>query len=563
MFRALIVYGIAAFAVLQIIEPIMHGLHWPDEVLSYVVVALGIGFPIVVGFAWVFDVNEGRIERTAGAPSSGRGRIALALAGVGVLAAAPGLVWYFVLRARPGPAAPAPVAPSIAVLPFVNLSSDKEQDYFSDGLSEELLDLLAKVPGLRVAARTSAFAFKGKNENIGEIAEKLHVKTVLEGSVRKAGDQIRVSAQLIEAAGGYHLWSETYERKVTDVFALQDDIARAVVGALKLRLLAAPTSKDRRTANTEAYNEYLLGKRFFHLNNIPGFLRAVQAYEKSVALDPGYAPAWAGLALSRFWYGQETETVAAVREWQERALAAADKAIALGLDLPDGFLARGFIRSTYIWDWEGARRDLDRAVELDPEDAEVLSADAALPRALGKLPKAIALFRKATDLDPLNARTWSSLGSTLIFDGQLAPARAALERSLEISPEQNYTAAWLAVSFLLDGHPAKALETSQRASHEVFRLQGAAFANHDLGRAKESQQALDQLTAKYSHDAAYQIATGHAWRGDKERAFEWLERAFQQHDGGLSLVKVDPMLRKIRGDPRYSALLEKMNIPRD
>src|SRR5256885_763587 len=191
--RALVGYGIAAFAVLQIIEPIMHGLHWPDQVLSYVVVALGIGFPIVVGFAWVFDVNEGRIERTAGAPSSGRGRgrIALALAGVDVLAAAPGLVWYFVLRARPGPAAPAPVAPSIAVLPFVNLSSDREQDYFSDGLSEELLDLLAKVPGLRVAARTSAFAFKGKSENIGEIAEKLHVKTVLEGSVRKAGDQIR------------------------------------------------------------------------------------------------------------------------------------------------------------------------------------------------------------------------------------------------------------------------------------------------------------------------------------------------------------------------------------
>ena len=220
VFRALVGYGIFAFAVLQIIEPVMHGLHWPDAVLSYVVVALALGFPAVVGLAWIFDVNAGRIERTQ--PGALRGsRAALLLALVGLLAAAPGLIWYFALR-RPAAGQPSPApGPSIAVLPLVNLSSDKEQEYFSDGLSEELLNLLAKVPGLRVAARTSAFAFKGKNEDVSEIGQKLHVATVLEGSVRKAGDQIRITTQLINAADGFHLWSETYDRKLTDVFALQ------------------------------------------------------------------------------------------------------------------------------------------------------------------------------------------------------------------------------------------------------------------------------------------------------------------------------------------------------
>src|SRR5713101_434301 len=300
VFRALVGYGIAAFAVLQIIEPIMHGLHWPDAVLSYVVVALAIGFPIVVGLAWIFDVNAGRIERTAPAAGLRGARLAAVLVGVGVLAASPGLYYYLVVRG--GRAAPVPSGgPSIAVLPLTNLSSDKEQEYFSDGLADELLNLLAKVPGLRVAARTSAFAFKGKNADVVEIAQKLHVATVLEGSVRRSGDQIRITTQLINATDGYHLWSETYNRKLTDVFAVQDEIATAVVSALKLKLLQAPTSKDRRTVNAEAYNQYLLGRQFFFRSNWEDYRRAMQAYRKAVELDPTYAPAWAGLANATFW----------------------------------------------------------------------------------------------------------------------------------------------------------------------------------------------------------------------------------------------------------------------
>src|SRR2546425_6412349 len=232
--RALVGYGIAAFAVLQIVEPVMHGLHWPDVVLSYVVVALAVGFPLVVSLAWIFDVKDGRIEKTPPAARMNRARLALVLLTIGVLAAAPGTVWYFYVRQiHKG----AEVAPSIAVLPFVNLSSDKEQEYFSDGIAEEILNALAQVRGLRVIGRTSSFSVKGKNEDLRAIGEKLNASNLLEGSVRKSGARVRITAQLVEAADGSHLWSQQFDREMTDVFAVQDEIARAVVVALRLKLL--------------------------------------------------------------------------------------------------------------------------------------------------------------------------------------------------------------------------------------------------------------------------------------------------------------------------------------
>jgi TolB-like protein/Flp pilus assembly protein TadD len=562
VFRALIGYGIGAFAVLQIIEPVMHGLHWSEEVLSYVVVALAVGFPLVVGLAWIFDVNEGRIERTEGAPLGARG--VLLLIGIGALAAAPGLVYYLVFRAPQKVAAPVSEGPSIAVLPLVNLSSDKEQEYFSDGLTEELLNLLAKVPGLRVAARTSTFAFKGKNEDIGVIAQKLRVAHVLEGSVRKAGDQIRITTQLIKAADGYHLWSETYDRKLTDVFAVQDEIAKAVVAALQLKLMQAPTSKDRRTGSAEAYNQYLLGKEFLRRNNVDGFHRALQAYQKAVALDPGYAPAWAGLAVATFWVADAAESLEALTAGQDQAVQAANKAIAHGPDLPDGYAARGFVGVHIQWDWEGSRADFERALALRPDDPDTLAAYATVVlRPMARLPEAIVTLRKAVESDPLNPRIWGALGNSLAANNQRGPAREAFNRSLEISPDQSFTAYNLSMTFLVDGQPAAALAAAERSTNEVFRLAGAALAQHDLGRAKEAQQALDQLIARWGHSVAYQIAQIFAWRGEQDRAFDWLERAVKQRDGGLVNVKVDPLLRRLRGDPRYAAVLRKMNLPVD
>ena len=565
VFRAVVGYGIAAFAVLQIIEPIMHGLHWPDAVLSFVVVALAIGFPIVVGLAWIFDVKAGRIERTAPAAGLRGARLAAVLVGVGVLAASPGL--YYSLVVRGGRAAPAQAgSPSIAVLPLTNLSSDKEQEYFSDGLADELLNLLAKVPGLRVAARTSAFAFKGKNVDVAEIAQKLHVATVLQGSVRRSGDQIRISTQLINASDGYHLWSETYDRKLTDVFAVQDEIATAVVSALKLKLklLLAPSSKDGLTANPEAYNQYLLGRQFFFRGNWEDYRRAMQAYRKAVELDPTYAPAWAGLATATYWVADNAESAAAIAAGQEQARSAAEKAVALRPDLADGYLARGFIRASVQWDWAGADEDLQRALTLGPENADVLFSYATVVlRRTGRLEEAAATLRKAIEIDPLNARFWNALGTVLVSLGKLGPAREALNRSLEISPDQSYTAAYICGILLLEGRPAEALAISQSSSLEIFRLEGAALAHHDLGHAKESQQFLDEMIAKYAHSAAYQIAGVYAWRGKKDRAFEWLERARAQHDAGLTILKVDLLVRNLRGDPRWGQLLKAVNLPAD
>src|SRR5262245_52977971 len=277
VFRALVAYGIASFAVLQIIEPIMHGAHWPEIVLSYVVAGLAAGFPIVITLAWVFDVRGGRIERTAPV-SAGTGlrgvQLALLLIAIGVVAAAPGIIWYFLVRGISKPAAssappPEQSTPSIAILPFADMSPGKDQEYFADGIAEEILNTLSQLDKLHVAGRTSSFSFKGKNEDLRSIGQKLNVAHVLEGSVRTAGNRVRITAQLVKVADGFHLWSQSYDRDLADIFAVQEEIARAVVGALQVRLLAgqSPSTKGHSTGDLEAYRLYLLGRQHQNENN--------------------------------------------------------------------------------------------------------------------------------------------------------------------------------------------------------------------------------------------------------------------------------------------------------
>jgi TolB-like protein/Tfp pilus assembly protein PilF len=588
VFRALAVWGLVSFAVLQVFEPVMHGLHLPEWTLSLMVVLLGLGFPVAAALGWAFDLTVDGLERTrpvepapGAAPALPPGflpRKAALLVGLGLAAAAPGLVYFFVW---PGPArrlagspasaagaaastAQAPAAPSIAVLPLVNLTSDKEQEYFSDGLTEELLNLLAKVPGLRVAARTSAFAFKGKNEDLRSVAQQLNVAHVLEGSVRRAGDRIRITTQLINAADGYHLWSETYDRKVTDVFAVQDEIAAAVVAALKVQLLRAPTSQDRRTASPEAYNQYLLGRQHTLRSNLEGRRLAMKAYGKAIELDPGYAPAWAGLAMAEFWVADMAESAAAIAAGQVRALAAADQAVALRPDLADGYRARGFLRSMVRWDWAGAEEDLRRALALEPDNPDALSAYAEvvlIPK--GRKREAAETLRRAADLDPLNAGLWDALSEALIDLGELGPARQAVERSLEISPSQSFAPVHLALIQLLEGRPADALTSPHRSTEEVFRLLVDSLAHHELGHAAEASRLLGDLEARFAYGAAYQIAEAHAWRGEPDLAFRWLERARAQHDTGLAFLKCDVLLRRLHGDPRWPKLLESLRLPPD
>ena len=447
---------------------------------------------------------------------------------------------------------------SIAVLPFVNMSPDKDQEYFSDGLTEELLDLLAQVPDLRVPARTSSFYFKGKSDDIAAIAQRLRVAHVLEGSVRRSGNTIRVTAQLIRADSGYHLWSTTYERSISDIFKVQDEIATAVVEALKAQLLPAQqAAHTHRTANTEAYSEYLLGRQFYNQRTDDGFRRALIAYRKAIALDPDYAAAYAGLAMSEALLADSTGDAVSVQQ----AAADAETAVTRAPDQADSYATRAFVRYYRSWDWSGAQADFIKALALDPSDSTVLVRYGGLLSALGRLPEAIAATKKATELDPLSALAWTRLGRYYIATRQFAAAHDAVRRALEILPESAGALSSAGTLQLLEGKAAEALVTFRRIPTESARLTGVAIAEHTLGHVEESQRALGELIKNHAQDSAYAIGEVYAWRGDKEQAFAWLERAYALHDIDFFNFKSEPKFSSLLGDPRYHAFLRKLNLP--
>ncbi|MFL5311053.1 MAG: tetratricopeptide repeat protein [Myxococcales bacterium] len=564
VFRALVGYGIAAFAVLQIIEPVMHGFRWPDAVLSYVVVALAAGFPVVVGLAWIFDLGVGGIERTppAAAPQLRGTRIALVLAGIGAIAAAPVLAWYL-LRGGAEPARTATAA-SIAVLPFADMSPQKDQEYFSDGLSEEILNALAQVDGLHVAGRTSSASFKGKAEDLRSIGQKLGVATVLEGSVRKAENRVRITAQLIDVKDGFHLWSQSFDRELRDIFAVQDEIAVAVVAALRMKLVPgkAPTAPERRTADPEAYNQYLLGRRFFDRGSPESERKAIAGFRRAIELDPAYAPAWAGLSRAIFTAEIATAISSDAAESGRKAMEAAEKAVQLAPGLAEAWASRGFLRFFLLTlDWSGAEADLNRALAIHPGDSDVVRQTAMVRAALGRMAEAKADAQRATEIDPLASVAWWTLGNIELRRGNLDEAERALTRSLEISPEQSRAARDLGFVYLLRKHPEQALDACEKSTYDLWRLTCRALAWHDLGRDQDAARAGRVLLETYGPAAAYQLAQAHAWSGDPDGAFSWLGRALAEKDAGLNYVKSDPLLAKLHGDPRWTSLLKRMNLP--
>jgi TolB-like protein/Tfp pilus assembly protein PilF len=496
----------------------------------------------------------------------------VAIAGVGAVAS--GLVGYYTtyktVLSTQASASVASAAKSgidsnaIAVLPFVNMSDDKANEYFSDGLSEELLNMLAKLPQLRVIARTSSFAFKGKENSVTQIAKALGVAHVLEGSVRKSGNTLRITAQLIRTSDSAQMWSETFDRQMTDVFKTQDEIASAVVAALKIRLLPEQqVTNKHRTKNTEAYLEYLLGNQFINLNTPDGHRRAVKAYRAALVLDASYAAAYAGLAFAEheaFRFNDQPMTAEEVAQAKLRAIAAAEKSIALAPDLAQGYAARGFIRSFTLWDWNGALKDEEKALSLDASDSTIERRYGLLLAIMGKLPEAIASTKRAIDIDPLSMFAWSNIGSYYNSIGQLAEADKALHRALEISPSSHHASGYLGQNALLAGRPMEALPFYQHAG-EIHKLAGTAMAEHSLGNAQKSQQALDELIAKHSQVRAFRIGLVYAWRGEADKAFSWLDRALKQKDTDLAYIKYEPLFSPIRKDPRFAVIVKKIGLP--
>ncbi len=442
---------------------------------------------------------------------------------------------------------------TIAVLPFVNMSPDPGQEYFSDGISEELLNLLARIPDLRVAARTSSFSFKGQDVAIPEIAKRLNVAYVLEGSVRKVGNQVRVTAQLIHGADGFHVSSATYDRKVDDIFAIQDEIAADVVKQLQITLLGkAPTT--RKTA-PEAYALYLQSVQLSRQNTKDGFAKSDALLHRALEIDSAYAPAWGGLAAN---FGNKAVSgQLPPAEGFARAREANTRALEIDPQYAPAYAGLAFVAMYGESDFAAAAKHLERAFALDPANARVLGNSATLLNLLGRRNEALTLRKAITIRDPVNVNALFNLGTSQLNAGRLDEAVATYRMVLSLSPRNGVAHYQMGVAMLLKGDANGALAEFEQEPVEVFRMIGLPMAYHAGGRKAESDAALAGLIAKYEKDANYNIAGIHAFRREADRAFERLEK--ERNDGGtFAEIVVDPLFANLYDDPRWIPFLRKI-----
>jgi TolB-like protein/lipoprotein NlpI len=496
-----------------------------------------------------------RREMESGAPGRGRRTtwLGLAVAGAALVLVA-GIV--FLGRSRVSPAGQAAEADSrsIAVLPFVDMSQAKDQEYFSDGVAEELLNLLSKVPELRVAARTSSFSFKGKQVEVTEIARQLHVAHVLEGSVRKSGDQVRITAQLIHAADGFHLWSQTYDRRLDDIFRIQDEIAADVVKELKVTLLGA--APQVRTTDPRAYALYLEARQLGQQFTADGFAKSDALYRQVLQIDPRYAPAWERLgvnAVNESAFGAISNADASVR-----AREAADKALALDPDFALAHGLRGWIAMTFDNDLAGAAKHYQHALALDPTDITLLRAAGVLQRNLGRLDEAIRLMEAVVRRDPVNATSLGNLATCQVSARRFDEAIALYRTTLSLSPGRGGAHYGIGLALLLEGQAGGARAEMELETGEPNRLLGLAMADHALGRKAESDRTLAAFIPKNEKDWSYNIAGVYAFRGEADRAFEWLDKAIASGDPGLSDIPNDRLFDTVRTDPRFVPFLRRI-----
>ena len=469
-------------------------------------------------------------------------------------------------------AAAAQDVPSIAVLPFVSRSRDEEDTYFAEGLADELLNVLAKIRGLRVAARTSSAQFKGTSDDLATIGRKLNVVTLLEGSVRKSGNRVRISVQLVKVADGYHLWSETFDRTLDDIFAVQDDIAQSVVKELRTTLLGATADSKAsgevraevaaaaigRGTNAEAHRLFLQGCYFVNRLGEQDVIRGNVLLRQALAIEPGHALAWAALSWA--------ETFAAITGHDQldpgiaRAREAAARSMAIEPDLVEGHLALGRIKVWYDFDWQAAESSFNRAFELAPGNAEVLRGAGLIAMIQMRQDEALALYLRALEQDPLSISSYTMLARAYNAMEHLPEAAEAFRKGLEISPEATSIRALRALVLAGMGQHEEALAEALAEPAEWARLFALGIVHFNNGRPEESKRALESLIASYATSSAYQIAVVFAVRGEVDSAFEWLERAYAQRDSGLSFVRVHWQFRPLHSDPRWLPLMKKMGF---
>ena len=462
-----------------------------------------------------------------------------------------------VLRTVSSGAVPVPEQ-SVAVLPFVNMSADREQEYFSDGLAEEMINLLARIPDLRVPARTSSFSFRGRAVTAGEIGQALKVAHVLEGSVRKAGNRLRISVQLVRSDNGYQLWSEAFDRTLDDIFQIQDDIARAVVDKLRLTLLAAVPKANTATTSAEAHNLYLQGQYFSGREAQADLDRAVDCYQRALALDPGYARAWAGLSVG--YFRQVANGYVPLDQGYARVRAAAAKSIALDPTLGDAYSSLAVALVNVDHDWRGSVAHLARGRALDPGNPLLLMTTAVVVRAMGRTEEAVALLQQALDRDPLNLLARRYFARTLYYAGRLADAETEVRRVLALNAGYPAASYELGRILLAQGAVADAVAAFEAENAGAWKIFGLPLGYHAQGRTADAHAAIAAMLREPA-GSEFQIAEAHAWIGDVDQAFHWLQAAVEHRDPGILWLRGDPLLKGLIHDARYSALLGALNLP--
>jgi serine/threonine protein kinase/Tfp pilus assembly protein PilF len=454
--------------------------------------------------------------------------------------------------------------PSIAVLPFVNMSGDKEQEYFSDGLAEEIINALTQISGLKVIARTSAFSFKGKEQDIRKIAEALNVSNIFEGSVRKAGNRIRVTAQLITASDGSHLWSERYDRDLTDVFAIQDEISQTIVNKLSVRLVGDRSLAKQYTGNIEAYNLYLKGRHHLFRLSPEHMSKSKEYFEQAIAVNPAYAQPWHGLAAIYYIMGAFAFMLPKTANSQSRQ--AILKALELDDTLPE---AHGHLAAllAFEFDWQGTEREFRRALELGPENSDVwLQYGLYYLRPMRRTDEAFAALKKASELDPLSAFLQGQLGIQLLAMRQYDQALKQIQNALDLDPHFVLAHFYLGVAYIVEGRFEKAIHAIEVAIQSFGRipllLGFLGFIYARMERITETQQLLEELSAitQKNYVPGTTMAMIYIGLGEIDKAFDWLERAIEERDSMILTLFRSAFFDPLRSHPRYKALLRKMNL---
>ncbi len=580
--RVAIAYAVAAWLLIEITATTFPILKLPDWSVTLVTVLVLIGFPLALIFAWAFELTpeglkkEKDVDRSESITHITGRKLDFMIIGMLVVALGYFAFDKFVLD----PSRDAELVrttteavteqsiesgksgihdKSIAVLPFVNMSPDPEQEYFSDGISEEILNLLAKVPELRVTSRSSAFSFKGQNVDIPTIAARLNVAHVLEGSVRKSGNQLRITAQLIEVTTDTHLWSETYDRELKGVFAIQDEIATAVVDALKITLLG----KEPKATETdpEAYALYLQGRHFLNIGTAESIQRAEALLKQALAINSGFAPAWTELGAVY----RNQASVFGLRpydEGNELARHAIEKALAIDPLYARAYAYLAMIELFYDWDFVKALQHQQQALALDPGDATILMVAGRVNDIFGRFDEAIDLFRQSIAIDPVSPVGYRRLANTLYRAHRLDEAADSIQMAMSLNPGGTWGEQYFLGKVLLaQGDAQAALVAMEQETHDVSRLLGIAVVRHTLGDTGASDAALQELIDEHAEGSAYQIAVAYAFRGEIDHAFYWLEQAYDIRDSGLTSILITRWLSNLHDDPRWEPFLNKIGLP--